>query len=320
MASNLAASSENDKHALASIPLQMPGIVPASVSTTHDFYFTGGYPTQGASNYTKSMYSGAGTDSFEFMQLNLNNLMTPIRGFTVLSGPMAGATGFGNNQSNIFNAFADSKPYVPQGVNLHKNRYKYYKIDQVDFQVTVRNIAGLDAENAIAPVTLHCYHQNNTNFAPLFTQGATPEARLANVAALMMNPNVTTLCNGQILGHTGVAGYSGIASQTTPFPYAPELTTSFTYKSANSIASDPNIDTNVKYWISTAGSGAPANENFLRFFAVSASATNYIEGQGKFRPEIVVKARYKVTWRDHNGNSPMYTSLNLADGTGGVPS
>lgn len=315
MTSILAASTENDKHALQSVPRSLGLLIPNCVSSSHDFFFGGAYQMNHALDASVDFFNNAYAESYRFLSIDLNDLFNPIHGFYILSAATGDPVGYQTSSTAIFKQYAESSPndgaYIPQGTNDYRKRYKYYKIDKAEWHITIRNLAALDSEKCIAPVTIHTYNQNNFNVVPSLTNIGPTAANKQNVAALMVNPKVGTICGGEILGHTGIAGYSGIATATTPFPYAPELSTSFTYNNSSSVASDPNVDTNIKYWTATTtGSpNPPANINRLHFFAVPATYGGFTDNKIHFRPQVTLRARFHVTWRDHDATDPIFTKL-----------
>lgn len=301
-------SSENDKHALAIAPVPVPRMIATALTSTHDFVFMGGLLTDNGVDSPLSWTSvGAGSHIQEILTVNLNNPFLPIHNMWLNRDSL----GLSGNMANVFSRYA--APYYPQGVNLYRSQFQYYKVEKSEWVIDFLNYQGFDGENPTVPVTIHSYHQNNEANIPTLSSpsggGASSTTTMADVATFLMNPRAGTICGGQPLGTCSVAGYSGLASETVVFPYAPELRTSFTYSSNNSVASDPGAVTNIQYWTTLTGPGTPANINRMHFAIIPHMGANF-GNAAHLRPIIKIRARFTIAWRDHAANDSIFTALN----------
>lgn len=315
------ASTEDDKHAVADIPMPLPGIIASCAHSSHNFFFSGSFLcNDDADDYVTIPNSPEGC-TFRILQLDLNNPFNFIYGMQVNSGPNAGTIGFQTNPLAIFHRF--DNPYYPQGINQYKEKYLYYKVESVEVSIIFRDLTSLDGEQPFIPYRIHTYLQNNEANPPgsvIANSGVTATQR-GQIAALMMHPRVGVICGGQPMGPTGTGGYSGITSETYTCPYAPELHTSLKWVNSSSVASDPANTSNIQYWTLTGGTGLPgppANIQRLHFFGVPHTPTLFTAtGQfgAKARPTFTLQAKFNITWRDSTTGSAQFTSPNYRPST-----
>lgn len=298
-------SSENDKHALSVAPISIPRFIPVAQTTTHDFFYVGSWQTDYTVDSPIAWTSvSACSHSQEILSLNMNNPFKPIQAVWINEGGKA----LSSTPTEIFTNYASSSPYIPQGINLYRWNFKYYKVEKVDWIIDFFNTQGYDAENPTVPVTIHSFHQNNESALPTLTYAS---RNTDEVTALMVHPRIGTICGGTPLGTNVVSGYSGLTAETVVFPYPPELRTSFTWKNGTSVASDPTNTQNVAYW--TAIGNDPANVNRMRFFIVPFMGATY-GNNAKVRPQVRVRAKFTITWRDHAANDSMFINLDRVTG------
>lgn len=298
------ASTEDDKHQLAIAPVSIPKFIPVAMTTTHDWGFTGCYRSDYNNDYPMTWdLVGPWSHSNQILSINLNNPFTPIHGIWLNWQ----ATQWTTAQPTIYDHMGGK--YLPQGINLYKNMFKYYKVSKSEWTIDFLNGQGFDGENATVPVTVHSYHQNNEVTIPSFDNLANATGDTAArraVAALMVNPRVGTICGGTPLGPYVTSGFTGIAGETHAYPYAPELRTSFAFTNNASVASDPTAVTNIPYW-SAVGTD-PTNVNRMHFFIVPHTAAPF-GNKGYLRPQFKIRARFHIEWRDHAGNDTIFTTL-----------
>lgn len=297
-------STEDDKHALATIPIAMPPLIPTACTTTHDFVYLGGILTDwGLDSPVTWADVGAGSHSQEILALSLNDPFLPIHGMYLTHDNF----GFSTTQSQFFSRY--TAPYYSQGINLYKDLYNYYKVNTSEWSIEFLNYQGYDAENPTVPVVIHSYHENNDGTIPTLTYPTATQANMTAIASLMMNPRVGTICGGAPLGTSAMSGYSGLTAETVVFPYAPSLQTNFKWSNKSSVASDPASVNNMNYW--TLCSGVPPTPptpvQRLHFFM-----TPYMGGvfgnTAVVRPVMKIRARFNITWRDHEATSYVFSA------------
>lgn len=314
MANICKASTENDKHAIAEIPTHLPALMPSCISTSHPFFWATTQPgfasttnpvtTSNAMRLNNCDYGC----SRSFLTLNLNNPFKIID--KAFQTDLVQTT-----DAAIFSGTGTTK-YHPQNLMFYQGLFKYYKVDSVVFSVTIRNVAGMDTEEPCIPCKIFAYHQNNESDIPgldnykVTTDLTQNRVEAAKVAALMMNPRVKPVAKGAILGSAGQAGFTGgLVDATVTLPYNESVVAHVKFDNNSSVASDPNIDTNIKYWTLSDVSATPVNVQKLHFFVVPCGVTSRTETFGHFRPQIEIKAMYNITWRDHTATDAVYTTL-----------
>lgn len=299
---NCRGSSENDKHELAIAPVSIPKFIPVAQTTTHDFFFAGAFLTDNAVDSPIIWTNvGAASHSQEILSINLNNPFSPIHAMWLNNDNWKLST----TDSQIFQRYSSAK-YLPQGINIYRNLFKYYKVEKSQWIIDFYNVQGYDADNPTVPVTIHSFHQNNETAVPNLSTVDTGAANPVLVAGLMVHPRVGTICGGTPLGSCVVSGYSGLTAETVVFPYPPELRTSFTWNNKCSVASDPAVNTNITYW--TTSGGIPANINRMRFFISPYMSATY-GNIATVRPMVRIRAKFTITWRDHDATDNIFTNI-----------
>lgn len=319
MANICKASTENDKHEISVVPPQLPTLIPSALRTSHNFFFSGAYNINNTNDAYYTVASGniaIDRVTFNILSVNLNNPFTPIHGAFVSSSLNAGDVGWQTNQGSIYTQY--SNPYTAQGLDLYRNLFKYYKVETSEWYIEFWDDAGLDGETATSPYTIHTFHQNNEpdNTMPSPMSSATGfSIGQTNVAALMMNPRIGTICGGELLGTPGTVGYTGLANETVQWNFAPMLKTAFKFNSTSSVASDPTNTANVQMWTPTTSGGlTPPIINRMWFFGKPAIERHFGAADTKYRPRFRVRAKFHICWRDHTANDTMFTQLTTHPG------
>lgn len=316
------ASTENDKHAIQQIPDSLGAFWPSTMTSTHDFFYaTGSWHSSGTPslNTPLVMANAPYQTSQRILALNPFNPFKPIDAIYICRRNSTGATEVGGYTNSEAAIYQGTGPYYMNNITQFKHRYKYYKVETSSFVITIRNIAGLNPETPPIPINLFAYHQNNTPTMPLLDLNSSTvgliETRRKKVRALMINPMVSSVCGGERLGTAGTAQYTGgLIDSSVAFPYASEFTTTATFNNNESVASDPATVTNIKYWTLTGGTATtvpspPENVNKLHFFVVPTGNTSLSSGDGYANLIFEIRAKYKITWRDHNPDDTVYTDL-----------
>lgn len=300
------ASTENDKHEVALAPITIPKLIPTCLNTTHDFLYSGAFLTDNSvdSPLTWTNVSAWGK-SQEILSINLNRPFDPIDAMWLNKN----SYGLSTTSAQIFEQYNGVR-YFPQGINLYRNQYDYYKVEWSEWTIDFLNYQGFDGENPTVPVTVHTYHENNDTAIPTLTYNSNNGDDRKAMIALLANPRVGTICGGTPLGTCSVAGYSGLASETIVYPYAPELRTSFKWVNKCSAASDPTSVNNVRYWTAVSTTGGPGPVNKLHFFIMPHLGANF-GNTSVIRPMFKIRARFNITWRDHAANSSIFTTTDV---------
>lgn len=325
------ASTEDDKHQLASIPLSLPPLVPSCLTTRHRFSYSN--PVIGDTNtqpagFVRRNVNGPnvpGVIACKILRLGLNDCFRPIHGVYRTYASTAVPTdvyGYTESPSGVFtNDFPAGSQYnipryYPQGINQYARMFKYYKVKSSTWHVTIRNIASFDNVIPTAGVRICTYLQNNELVGELpYPFGTAVGYNGDGTRALYSNPRVGWLGGGAILGQYGLKAVTGIADTAVSVSGESEISTSFKFVNSQSVSSDPANTQNVQYWTLTGAGAAPVtpqspiNTQDLYFAAVFATPSSVDSNLIKATLQIEVTCDFEIDWRDHTGTDPIFTDL-----------